>query len=100
MWDRRVLLTVFVALILTLTGCDDDHNGGGDRSGGGDYGTYYGVLEVFSTEGYIPEMTQKPEAPAPRSDQEDCPGLLMLLMLLGGWCGWPLTGRPMRGTIC
>ena len=71
------------ALLFSLTGCgDDDYNGGGGRSGGGNYGTYWGVLEVFSTEGYVPEMTQKPEAPAPGSDQKGCPSIAVLLLVL------------------
>lgn len=81
MWDRTVLIAIFVALTLTLTGCvDDDYNGGGG-SGGGDYDTYWGIVETISVDGDVTNMTQKPESPAPRSDQEDCPYVMVLLIL-------------------
>ena len=73
------------ALLFSLTGCpsgDDYNSGGGEPGGGGDYSTYWGVTEVFSTEGYFPEMTQKPESPAPQPDQKGCPSIAFLLLLL------------------
>jgi len=78
---KHIKLILLVASILALAGCgNDDYDGG--ESGGGDYETYWGVIETISAKGYNPEMTQKPEAPAPRGDQEECPGAIALILLV------------------
>lgn len=91
---RMLAIALLLTLILALAGCDDDFfdsDGGDGRGGadtGGDYDAYWNTIETISVEGYIPEMTQKQEPPAPQGDQEDCPTVMVLLMLLGGLWGW------------
>jgi len=98
-WLPAMLLT----LTLALAGCNDDFFDSGGASGGGDssgdYGTYHEVQEVLSRRGYVGFiMTQKQEPPVPKSDQEDCPIIMVLLMLLGGLCVWQM--RLGRFTLC
>jgi hypothetical protein len=44
-------LLILLALCLSLSGCADDDNTPTDS--GGDYDTYWGVIETISAEGYI-----------------------------------------------
>ena len=105
---RYVMLLI---LILALAGCGgDDYNGGEP----GDYEAYWDVTEALS-KGHIPtEMTQRPEAPAPPSDQKDCPSIMALLLLIvayyviGGdvwrmknirWSGAASTSQKMRRAV-
>lgn len=87
---KHIKLILLMVLVLTLTGCDDDFfdgGGNGGKSAGGDYNAYWNTIETIAVDGYL-EMTQKPELPAPRGDQEDCPMVALLLMLLGGLYSW------------
>lgn len=83
---RYIKLALLITLAMTLTGCWDDGYHDGDGSGsGGNYDTYWDIVEVVSVEGDVTNMTQKPEAPAPAGDQEECPGVMILvLFILGG----------------
>ena len=76
---KHVIL--LIALTLALAGCGNDGHDGGEP-GGDDYETYWGIIETISAKGYIPEMTQKPEAPAPRGDQEDYPGVMIMTLFI------------------
>ena len=96
---RYASLTLLLALLLALSGCDGDffdggHSGGGNGGSAGDYGAYWGTIETISADGYVPEMTQKPESPAPQSDQNNCPTAMILLLLLGSLWGWQRRTQP------
>ena len=60
---KYIGLVLLMTLAMVLVGCEDNGYDDGDESGGGDYETYWGIIETISAKGYIPEMTQKPEAP-------------------------------------
>lgn len=88
---------LLVTLLFSLTSCGDDFfDGGGptDVAGSGSgHATYEGIIETLAVEGYMQEMTQKPEPPAPPSDQKGCPEVAVVLILLGGLYGWKRTQK-------
>lgn len=49
---------LLVIVAVALTGCGEDGNGDGDGDSvdAGDYNAYWGVIEVLSGEGYVPEL--------------------------------------------
>lgn len=85
---QYVKLALLLALIIALAGCGDDFfDGGGGGNGGGevevgDYPVYDGIMETLAVEGYMQEMTQNPEAPAPGPDQKGCPESWVTLLLV------------------
>lgn len=74
---------ILILVLLLLTGCDDEFFDGGNgdggpaNSGGDSYDAYWNTIETLSAKGYVPEMTQRPESPAP---QKECPSVVIPLL--------------------